>query len=381
MKFKPESYFLEKSLETPILILELPRIRSKWADFKNLFGSFSDIFYAVKACPDPEVLRFLIGAGSNFDLASVGELDLVLSLGADPRKCSFGNTIKKERDIEYFYSKGVRLFSTDSFSDVEKLARKAPGADIFCRILVDAKSAEWPLSKKFGCDGSIASAVLIEAKTLGLNPVGVSFHPGSQQTDLTAWDEAFDSVREIFQELEKEGVTLSLVNVGGGYPGTYQKTTPDLQSYASNIRANLRKLPRGTRAMIEPGRGLVADAGTLISEVVMVSDKGDKGLPWCFVDIGKFGGLAETLDESIKYRLEFFNKHGEALGRTRKAILAGPTCDSADILYEKNPVTIPELLESGSYLSIRSTGAYTTSYSSVGFNGFKPLEVKVVDYE
>src|SRR6516165_3871094 len=169
------------------LVVDLDVVRDNYAGFAKALPD-SRVFYAVKANPAPELLKLLVGLGSCFDTASVAEIEMVLAAGASPERISFGNTIKKERDVARAYALGVRLFAVDCKAEVEKIARAAPGAKVFCRFLVDNQGADWPLSRKFGCDEEMALEVLEQAKRHGLVPHGVSFHVGSQQRDPAMWD-------------------------------------------------------------------------------------------------------------------------------------------------------------------------------------------------
>jgi ornithine decarboxylase len=356
----------------PCLVVDLDVIRDNYRAFA---GALPDtrVFYAVKANPSPEVLTLLAGLGSNFDTASVTEIEMVLATGATPDRISYGNTIKKERDIARAYALGIRLFAVDSKEEVEKIARAAPGSRVFCRFLFDCVGAEWPLSRKFGCDPAMAVEVLDHAHRLGLDPHGVSFHVGSQQRRTQAWDQALKTAAEIFRACADRGITLSMVNLGGGFPTKYLKEVPSVKAYGNSIFRALRKhfgnaIPE---TIIEPGRGMVGNAGIIEAEVVLVSKKsGSDNVRWVYLDIGKFGGLAETMDESIRYPIRTPRDGSEA----GPCVVAGPTCDSMDVLYEKTPYELPVSLEIGDKVLISGTGAYTTTYASVGFNGFAPLK-------
>lgn len=332
----------------------------------------SEIFYAVKANPAPEIIGRLVSLGARFDVASRAEIGLVLSAGATPERISFGNTIKKESDIAWAYGQGVRLFAFDSEAELQKLARSAPGSEVFCRILTTCEGAEWPLSRKFGCEPAMAHDLLLRARKLGLAPVGVSFHVGSQQTRLDQWDIALEQTAELFRTLRTAGIELTLVNLGGGLPAHYHAAVQSVAAYASAIRKSLTRHFGGSlrRIIVEPGRSLVGDSGIIEAEVLLVSKKSyDDDVRWVYLDIGKFSGLAETHDEAIKYRIEVMGRKGP----TGKVILAGPSCDSVDILYEKFQYELPLTLAAGDRVRIHATGAYTSSYSSIGFNGFPPL--------
>jgi ornithine decarboxylase len=357
---------------TPCLVLDLDVVEGNYLGLAASLAP-AEIFYAVKANPAPEILRLLAKRGSSFDVASRGEIDLCLEAGIRPERISFGNTIKKQADIAYAYGRGVRLFAFDSEAELEKLAVAAPGATVFCRLLVDGAGAEWPLSKKFGCSFAMAKALLLKAKTLGLDAAGVSFHIGSQQTDLGQWDRVLAAVAALYRELKAEGLEPSLINLGGGFPCRYQRDVPSVGEYGRAVIGAVRRHfgHRLPRLICEPGRGMVGEAGVIESEVVLVSTKElGETTRWVYLDIGKFSGLAETMEEAIKYRLETPHDGGPA----GPVVLAGPSCDSADILYEKTAYELPLALKPGDKVRILACGAYTTTYSSVGFNGFAPLK-------
>ncbi|HYC63501.1 MAG TPA: type III PLP-dependent enzyme [Reyranellaceae bacterium] len=365
-------YFREQQPETPCLVIDLDVVEHNYRRMRELLPA-AHIFYAVKANPAAPVLTRLAGLGSKFDTASRGEIEMVQATGVAIDRISFGNTIKKERDIAWAYQQGVRLFAFDSEAELHKLARVAPGSRVFCRVLVDCVGAEWPLNKKFGCAPEMAKDLLRKAKELGLDAYGLSFHVGSQQTDLEQWDRALGQVSEMFFALAEEGVDLRMVNLGGGFPAQYRSEVRTIEAYCEAVtRALVRHFGnRMPEVIIEPGRSMVGDAGVIQSEVVLVSRKSANDRKrWVYLDVGKFGGLAETMDESIKYRLRT-PRDGTRVG---PVVLAGPTCDSADILYEKTEYKMPLSLKVGDKVEIMSTGAYTTTYSSVAFNGFAPLK-------
>ncbi|MFZ1815335.1 MAG: type III PLP-dependent enzyme [Rhizobiaceae bacterium] len=366
----------ERRPEEPCLVIDLEQVRRNFNAFRHAMPE-SAVYYAVKANPHPEILRLLANAGSSFDCASVAEIHMALEAGATADRISFGNTIKKERDIARAFELGVRMFAVDCEEEVAKISCAAPGAKIFCRILTDGAGAEWPLSRKFGCDPEMAVGVLEEARRLKLEPLGISFHVGSQQTNRDAWGAALETAASIFRELEVRGIRLTMVNLGGGFPTRYLKSVPELADYGQSIYACVRKAfgNRIPDTIIEPGRGMVGDAGVIRSEVVLVSRKSQTDtVRWVYLDIGKFGGLAETMDEAIRYSI-VTSRDGDTLS---PCVLAGPTCDSADVLYEKNPYALPDTLTAGDEILIEGTGAYTSTYSAVAFNGFPPLRTFVI---
>src|SRR5436309_2254829 len=372
MTARIRDFLRNRTDEGPCLVVDLEVVRDNYQAFAKALPD-TRVFYAVKANPAPEVLLLLTSLGSCFDIASVSEIELVLAAGATPDRISYGNTIKKERDIARAHALGVRTFAVDSIAEVEKIARAAPGSRVFCRFLFDCAGAEWPLSRKFGCEPTMAVDVLEHARRLGLEPHGVSFHVGSQQRNQHAWDRALASAAAIFRECGERGINLSMVNLGGGFPTKYLKNVPTVKTYGTAIFRALRKhfgnaIPE---TIIEPGRGMVGNAGIIEAEVVLVSKKSaEDEVRWVYLDIGKFGGLAETMDESIRYPIKT-PRDGDELGA---CVIAGPTCDSADVLYERDPYQLPVSLEIGDKVLIEGTGAYTATYSSVAFNGFSPLK-------
>jgi ornithine decarboxylase len=341
-----EGFIAANRFERPTLVLDIDRVEQQYRDLAAGLGP-AMIHYAVKANPAPEIIDRLISLGSHFDAASRGEIELCLGLGAHPETISFGNTVKRVSDIAFAHRAGITMFAADASEEIEKIAAHAPGAEVYIRLLVEASGADWPLTRKFGTTRDTALALMAQARDLGLRPAGLSFHVGSQTRDPAMWGPAF-----------------------------YGEAIPHPTAYAAAVMAQVaQRFPEGIRIMAEPGRGLVAEAGMIAAEVLLVARKSDDDLHrWVYLDIGKFSGLAETMDEAIRY--QFVTPHdGEATG---PCILAGPSCDSADVLYEKRPVSLPLALKSGDRVLIRNCGAYTSSYSSVGFNGFPPLDVVVI---
>ncbi|WP_370931592.1 type III PLP-dependent enzyme [Bartonella sp. DGB1] len=380
---KIAKYLENNQPNTPCILLDLSQVEKNFNAFRNSIPK-AKIFYAIKANPELEVLQLLHSMGSCFDAASIPEIEMVVKLGAKAENISFGNTIKKESDILKAYQLGIRLFAVDSLEELEKIARVAPNSKIFCRILVEGEGAQWPLTRKFGCESDYAIHILQKAVTLGLSPVGVSFHVGSQQVCLDAWDKALKKVKYIFDVMEKKNINLNLINMGGGFPISYLTDVPEISCYGTAIMESFNKYfaDKNIDIIIEPGRGMVGDVGVLLTEVVLISRKNlsNQEKRWIFLDSGKFNGLIETLDESIRYDIRLLdnflqdkpNDKGEA------AIIAGPTCDSADILYEKNPYPLPDNLQIGDKLVVLGAGAYTSSYASVAFNGFEPIKTYVI---
>lgn len=218
----------------------------------------------------------------------------------------------------------------------------------------------------------MAIELAVLARDLGLQPYGVSFHVGSQQREIDTWDGAIAKVKVVFERLFTEhGIALKMINMGGGFPAQYLQKNNDISVYLEEISRFLTEdFPEEVpEVILEPGRSLVGDSGVMVSEVVLISRKSSTALErWVYTDVGKFNGLIETLDESIKYQV-LTDKAGE----TEEVVIAGPTCDSMDIMYENHKYALPLSLEIGDKLYWMSTGAYTSSYCAVEFNGFPPL--------
>ena len=360
----------------PCLVLDIDVVRENYQAFAKALPD-TRVFYAVKANPAPQILKLLNELGSCFDVASITETEMVLAAGCTPDRISYGNTIKKESEIATAFRLGVTLFAVDCEAEVEKVARAAPGSRVICRIHCDGSGSEWPLSRKFGCEPAYAVDILELAHRRGVVPHGISFHVGSQQHNIEAWDRALASTAAIFRGCAERGITLSMVNLGGGFPAKYLRKTPKLESYGKAIFRALRKhfgnaIPE---TIIEPGRGLVGNAGIIEAEVVLIAKRSPEDeVRWVYLDIGKFHGLAETIDESIRYPIRTQRDRDEMA----PCIVAGPTCDSVDVLYEKNPYPLPVSLAIGDKVLIEAAGAYTATYSSVGFNGYPPLRQYVI---
>jgi ornithine decarboxylase len=369
--------FLKRRKEDgPCLVVDLDVVRENYLAFAKSLPD-SKVFYAVKANPAPEILKLLASLGCCFDVASVNETQAALDAGASPDRISYGNTIKKESDIAAAFALGVTLYAVDCEAEVEKVARAAPGSRVICRIHCDGTGSEWPLSRKFGCEPEFATDILELAYKRGLVAHGISFHVGSQQHNVEAWDRALASAAAIFRGCAERGINLAMVNLGGGFPARYVRKTPKLESYGKAIFRALRRhfgnaIPE---TIVEPGRGLVGNAGVIEAEVVLIAKRSPEDeLRWVYLDIGKFHGLAETIDESIRYPIRTPHDRDE----TAPCVIAGPTCDSVDVLYQKNPYPLPVSLAIGDKVLIEAAGAYTAAYSSVGFNGFPPLRQYVI---
>jgi ornithine decarboxylase len=371
MTLKIARFLAEQQPATPCLVFDVDRME---ANFKALRAALplARVYYAVKANPAPQVLERLVRLGSSFDAAGIEEIETCLAVGAAPATISFGNTVKKVSAIRRAHAAGVSLYAFDAEEELEKLARHAPGSRVYCRLLVENGGADWPLSRKFGTTVANARTLMLRAGDMGLDPCGLSFHVGSQQTKTASYEAAIGKVAMLFTDLREAGVNVRMVNLGGGFPTPYRDAVPGIDAFSLAIMNAMTQhfgnaLPE---MLIEPGRFIVGDAGVVSAEVVLVSRKDrDDPVRWVYLDIGRFGGLAETEGEAIKYRITT-PYDGGADG---PVTIAGPTCDGADILYERSNYRLPLALQCGDKVELHATGAYVTTYASQRFNGFLPL--------
>ncbi|MHA1564174.1 MAG: type III PLP-dependent enzyme [Alphaproteobacteria bacterium] len=369
---KVTDFLANNDLATPCLVIDLNVIEHNFYRFRKLLPQAA-FYYAIKANPAPSILETLSAVGAGFDAASLVEIQACLDTGTSPELISYSNTIKKQADIARAYELGIRLFAFDCAEELAKLAAAAPGSKVFCRLAVENSGAKWPLDGKFGCSPRMARNLLKAAAAIGLTPYGISFHVGSQQCRLAPWDFAIKRAAEIFHALSASGIELKMLNLGGGFPVAYRSEVPALEEISTTIGRSLAKhfgnnIPD---IAIEPGRAIVAAAGVIRTEVILISRRDERAPErWVYLDIGRYGGLDETSGETIQYTLRPLTNGPD----TGPVILAGPTCDSVDIMYQNAGYHLPMSLRAGHQIDILATGAYTTTMATVGFNGFPPLQ-------
>jgi ornithine decarboxylase len=346
--------------------------------------------FAMKAAPVDEVLARLAEAGAGVDAASVPEMQQALRAGVPIGRVHYGNTVKSDRNIADAHRLGIEDFATDSLEDVAAIARHAPGARVFCRLAADTRGALWGLSDKYGCSTADAVTVLETARELGLTPSGLSVHVGSQQMTPEAWRVAFERLEDVLATLDRRGIALDHINLGGGLPVPGYRDRhgrpldPPIDKVFAVIREGMASL-RGIGGhhlgfVVEPGRYLVAGQGAIRAHVSRLSARhGPDGRRryWLYLSCGKFNGLYEM--DALQYPLVFPTHRGPGV-RHVPAVVAGPTCDSDDAYsHAHGLVQVPEALASGDPVWVLSCGAYATSYMTQGFNGFGPLPCTCVD--
>lgn len=342
----------------PYLLMDKDIIRDKISIIgKNIRNS--RVFYAVKANPDVDVLRFLNSFGIGFEIASEGELQILASLGVEPERIITSNPVKTFKFLEQAVDYGVNYFAYDSMVEVEKLAKYAPGCNVYVRLSVPNEGSEWPLSRKFGVELDVASELLVYAKEKGLNPVGITFHVGSQCNNVYNWNTAIDKARDLWENAEQNGIKLRMLNIGGGYPIRYTKNVVDVETIEKKINKVIcQKFPEDIDIFIEPGRAVVGDAGIFVSTVIGKAMRGDEN--WLYIDVGVFNGLMESVG-GIKYTYVVGSRNEPKIWT-----ISGPSCDSFDVIDKGVELSEPEV---GNRILILSSGAYTISYASE-FNGF-----------
>jgi len=359
--FKTLRYLDKEGIETPFLLIDKDKVREK----ASLIGRHikkSRVFYAVKANPDIEILRYLNKLNMNFEIASEGELEILSSIGVKPSRIISSNPVKSLKFLRIAASYGVHSVSFDSEDEVDKLAEFIPHCNVYVRLSVPNEGSEWPLSKKFGVELDEAVYLLSYARDKGLNPVGVTFHVGSQCTNIYNWNIALDKAKTLWDLAKKKGIRLKLLNIGGGYPIRYTKNVIGIEAIEKNVDSLIfERFPGDIEVHIEPGRAVVGDAGIFVTTVIGKAKRDDED--WVYLDVGVFNGLMESVG-GIKYSY-LVESHKQTRPRKQWTV-AGPSCDSFDVI-DKN-VTLPEP-QVGSLMLILSSGAYTVSYASE-FNGF-----------
>ncbi|HLZ07835.1 MAG TPA: type III PLP-dependent enzyme [Chloroflexota bacterium] len=350
------------SLATPFLLQDLDQVRRNLRRLREAFAD-AEIYYAVKANPHPDIVGVAADERCGFEISSDGELDLLMALPRVARIIS-SNPIKAPQFIRRASQSGVSEFAVDSGAEVAKVAREAPGASVFVRLLVDNTASEWPLARKYGVELDVAVGLLRQADRLGLRPIGTTFHVGSQCRSAASWEAALAVTAEVWRAASHHGIDLELLSVGGGFPVQHTRPIPTIEEIAEVVRRTVKvRFPAGVRVAMEPGRGIVGDAGLLGASVIGTAKRGDE--TWVYLDVGVFNGLMEAID-GFSYEVVT-----EARGMPTTVVLAGPSCDSLDVIAEK--IDLPEVAV-GDRVYFVNAGAYTLAYAS-HFNGWLPPTV------
>jgi ornithine decarboxylase len=351
----------------PFLILDTAIVRDKVRRFRAAMPRVRP-HYAVKANPDRRVLKALVQEGAGFEIASTQELDLLLGLGVPPAEVFYSNPVRSRESIAYAAAKGVEWFVVDSADELRRVHEIKPDAKQYLRIATPNIGADWPLAGKFGAGAADAREIVMLAAKLGADLAGVTFHVGSQCRNPENWRVALEKARALFDVMARAGLKPRLLNIGGGYPVRHVKPIPSIEVIGEVVNESLKAFPEDVQVVAEPGRYLVSDAGYFVCRVLGTASRAGKR--WMHWDAGLFGGVIES-SEGLKYRIRT-DRSGPDIPWT----VAGPTCDSVDVVMRDEP--LPSDLQEGDFVYIRNAGAYTTAYASQ-FNGFPLPEVRVFE--
>jgi ornithine decarboxylase len=361
--------FLE-TVKTPSLVMRKDKLERKYRKVKEHFSEFS-VYYAVKANDDIKVIETFAKLGSGFEVASIEELKKVLSFNVSPERVISSNPVKPLEFIDFCLQQGVDRFSVDSFTEVDKIAKFKKRSRVYVRLSVPNIGSDWPLSRKFGVDVDTAVEILDYANRKGLIPYGITFHVGSQCNNLQNWFVAIKRAKEVWEKAYRRGIKLQMLNIGGGIPARYTRESLSVKEIADYVKGLLKKYfgIKLLELQMEPGRGLVAEAGVMVVLVTGIAERYGKE-KWVYIDSGVFHGLAEALG-GIRYSFYVPDKGRELDFYT----IGGISCDSMDVVAEK--VALPKDIKVGDRIYILTAGAYTTVYAS-HFNGFPPPEVVLI---
>lgn len=355
---KEETEALAQEYCTPLLVLSLEQIEKNYRLLRTHLPRVK-VFYAIKANPHRRILELMRDLGSNFDVASDGEIMELSSLGVDGSRMIYANPMKTVNGLRACRNAGVGKMTFDSAGEIDKMARECPGATVLLRIRIDNSSAHVDLNKKFGAAREQALELLLKARDAGLDAAGIAFHVGSQTTSADPYLYALDIAREIFEEAAAAGMQLRIMDIGGGFPIPEPKVRFNLQEMLNQINARLDEDFPGVEIWAEPGRFICGTAVNLITSVIGVTERG--GQPWYFLDEGLYGTFSGVLFDQWDFKLISF-KEGEQVAAT----FAGPSCDSLDIMF-RGKMTVRQ--EEGDLILVPICGAYTSA-SATTFNGF-----------
>jgi ornithine decarboxylase len=361
--FKILKYMDSHEVETPVLFMDRDKLNEK----AELVGSRirnARVFYALKANPAPEVAELVASLGLGFEIASEGELKILQVLGVPPERIITSNPVKSFRFLKAAAEYGIEYVAFDSVDEVDKLIAHLPGARAYIRLSVPNEGSDWPLSRKFGVEIDEALKILEYSKDRGLNVVGITFHVGSQCTNKYSWNTALFKARELWEMAGNMGIEMKMINIGGGYPINYTRGVVGVEAIEKNIDQLIGEyFPEGTEVFIEPGRAVVGDAGVFLTSVIGKAQRRQER--WLSIDVGVFNGMMESVG-GIKYTYVTEVKDSRPEGKKINYVVAGPSCDSFDVIQKEVPLHEPAI---GDLMMILAAGAYTTSYASE-FNGF-----------
>ena len=353
---------------SPLLILDCARVRSQYRKLRKALPGV-DLHYALKPLPHTAIVRTIIDEGGWLDLATSGEVQLVAGMKLDAARCIHTHPIKRDSDIRNALAFGVRSFVADNPDEVRKFRPYAGKAELLLRVSFRSPGAVCDLSRKFGCDPEDALALARQAAELGVGVRGFSFHVGSQAADALKHGEAIEACVRLLVAARRERLgVFDTLDIGGGFPIDYAQRAPDIGRFCAPIRKALAKLPRRVRVIAEPGRYIAGPAAIGVATVMGRARR--EGHWWYYLDDGLYGSYSGQLYDHARYPVEALRS-----GPLLPAVLAGPTCDSIDVIAEN--LMLPEL-RAGDLLVGRAMGAYTVASASE-FNFFPKATVVAVN--
>ncbi|MDX6515981.1 MAG: ornithine decarboxylase [Gaiellaceae bacterium] len=354
---------------TPYLLCDLDTVRERYERLARCLPGVTT-YYALKCNPSPEIIQTLAGLGSSFEVASYGELELLTGLGVDAAGALYSNTVKPPSHVRAAAEAGVWRFAFDSEGELHKIAEHAPGSAVFVRLRVDDSTSIFPLSRKFGAEAEDARALLLLARSLGLQPHGVTFHVGSQCTAPNAWRQAIAAAGRLMARLADDDIELEMLNLSGGFPARYVEQVPPIETIGETIVAALDDLLPYVppHLAVEPGRYLVAESAVLVASVLGREVRA--GENWLYLDVGAYNGLIETHQSANQWLFPLWSSLEDHAHQPHEPFtITGPTCDSSDTMFYG--AALPSGIDVDDQIYIGSAGAYTISYAS-SFNGFPP---------
>ena len=356
---------------SPLMVVDCDRIRAQYRALKAALPGV-DLHYALKPLPEPAVVAALKGEGAFFDLASSGEVDLVRAGQVLPERCIHTHPIKRDGDIRDALRFGVRIFVADNADEIGKFIRHRKRVEVLLRVAFGSSDAVCDLSRKFGCEPAAVPGLLRVAAQMGVRVVGLSFHAGSQAASPDMHVRATRACGTLIEAGRQAGhADLRVLDIGGGFPVDYLETAMPIGEFCAPIRAALAALPSDLRIIAEPGRFIAAPAGTCIATVIgrAVRD----GRPWYYLDDGIYGSFSGQLFDHARYRIESLRTEGERC----PSVLAGPTCDSIDVVIED--LVLPRL-EIGDLILGRDMGAYCSA-GATDFNFIRRARILPINRE
>ncbi|MBI3317204.1 MAG: type III PLP-dependent enzyme [Candidatus Omnitrophica bacterium] len=352
---------------TPYLILRKSQLLKQYRRFRKALPEALP-FYAIKANPHPRIIQTFIQQGSGFDVASAAEMRLVLGLGAKPEKIIFANTIKSVEDIIAARKCRVNLMTFDNEPELYKISEHYPSAQVLLRIKVDNHRSVVNLSLKFGADAENAFPMIRKAHSLGLKPIGISFHVGSQSKNVDNYLQALTLSARIFKQSREGGIPLKIVDIGGGFPIPHFDGEVDInfERMATEIQKQIHRLFDSKITFIaEPGRFFAGPAGILVTQVIGRAFRNNKN--YYYLNDGVYQDFSGMVFDHCKYEFKTLRR-----GQKFLSALAGPTCDSFDTL--SLDAEIPELYVND-VVYVKNIGAYSSASAVSGFNGFPPAKI------